>query len=147
MRNRQLSVRQSLCFVLVAGLLAVSGTTVRADPEVLPTSPNQVAVGTQTWDEHMREVIRRLYQQIGGNPAELDGKPIKSATLILTTRFTLFGLPNDLSADDLAQIEKDSLDLAQCAEWEPGPTEGTSYALIVALHDVGKAIYVASLAY
>lgn len=166
MRNQLLSVRQSLGLVLVVALLAVSGTAVRADPTelsdpaitVTPVNPENLAsqgaatvgsvpIATQTWEEHMKDVIRRLYEQLHGNPADVANKPIKTAATALMLRYSLFGMPEGLTADELAQFERDAQELSQCAEWEPGPTDGISYALVVTLHDLGKTLYSAASMY
>lgn len=162
MRNSLLSVRHSLGLVVMGALSIIGGTAVQADPptqtnmagqttqttSLTDTSTlNQAITPTQTWDDHAEEILRRLYQRLGGNPGDVANKPVKSMALMVSLRFTIYGLPNGLTADDLAGIESDAQELANCAEWEPGPPDGTSYTLIVLMHDLGKTVYAAALVY
>lgn len=147
MRNRLLSVRQSLGCLFISFCLITGSHAVQAD--VLPQSGALSAAlpPTQVWNERAKELIRRMYQQLGGIPSELDEKPLKTSALMLEAKYTLFGLPPGLTADALAQLERDAHELADCAEWEPGPPDGTSYSLIVLMHDIGKAVHAAAVAY
>lgn len=147
MRNRRLSVRQTIGFVVVAAGLVAGVNAVQDDPTPQMGAYAQSTVPSQSWNERMLDRIRRLYIEIGGNPADLEDKTIKVASTMVSLRFTLFGLPHDLTADRLTEIERLSAEIATCAEWEPGPPDGTSYALVVNLYSLGKTINAATLTY
>jgi hypothetical protein len=147
MRNRRLSVRQTLGFVVVAAGLVAGANAVQDDPTPQMGAYAQASATSPSWEARMLEHLRRLFIEMGGNPADFDGAPLKTAGAMVSLRFTLFGLPPDLTAGQLAEIEQISAEVAACATWEPGPPEGTSYDLIVFLHDLGKAINGAAVVY
>lgn len=95
----------------------------------------------------MREILRRMYLHTGGNPAGVENISLKSAALLVKTQFAINGLVGGLTAAELAQLDSDAAELAEVAERDPGPPEGTSYSLIVLLHDLGKDIQAAALTY
>jgi hypothetical protein len=148
MRIPQFCVRTIVGCVVGASLVTAGGASARADdPAVTPITTIPADSPTQDWDEHMREVLRRLYGELGGNPVDLDGKTLKMSTAIVNTQYYLFGIPSGLLAGQITQLENDGLELANCAEWGAGPPEGTDYKLIITMHDLGKAIYGAAQAY
>lgn len=148
MRNPRLSVLRVAGCAVTALFIASGTTAVQADPPPLSTALVQVVVPpTESWEDHARELIRRTLERLGGNAIGINQLPVKSAVSALSLQFTLFGIPSGLNADEITQLEADAAELAGCADWDPGPPEGTSYSLIVQIHDLGKAIYTAAELY
>lgn len=115
-----------------------------------PNSPYtlvQVVPPQSTWEDYMREILKRVHERLGGNPDALAGLPLKSALSVVKLEFALYGLPSGLTPIDLEQIDADAMLLIDCAETDPPPPDGTSYSLIVNLHDLGKQIYTAASDY
>lgn len=147
MRNRLFGVRQAIGFLALAACLSPVGSAVQ--PQYIPqTGASALAVPpTQTWEERLREVLLRVNLKLGGDQAAISALPLKTAAIAVNTQFLLFGLLEGLTASELEQLERDALELADCAEWEPGPPAGTSYGVIVLLHDLGKAVHAAAVAH
>ncbi|MFT3684419.1 MAG: hypothetical protein QM783_05735 [Phycisphaerales bacterium] len=140
MRIQQICARAAVLCVFCAALSIAGGAATRADEPVLSQASNTpVEPATETWEEHARELIRRLMFKVNGTPLAA-GATLKAEVLALQTQFLLFGLPRGLTADEITQIERDAVELTNCADWDPGPPFGSSYGLIVLMHDVGAAI-------
>lgn len=93
----------------------------------------------QSWEERMRDVIRRLREKLG-NPNANTPVPLKDAAIALRSNFDAYGLPAGLTAADLQEMSADAAELANCAELDPKPPADTEYALVVYLHDLGLSL-------
>ncbi|HZW06518.1 MAG TPA: hypothetical protein VFF65_05295 [Phycisphaerales bacterium] len=91
------------------------------------------------WDTYIQELIRRLREKMG-DPDANTPVPVKSGAVALRLWFDAHGLPPDLTARDLEEMSAAATDLANCAELDPPPPLGTSFSLVVMLHDLGKQI-------
>jgi hypothetical protein len=101
------------------------------------SSLTQVVPVAPTWDDRMKEIIRRMREKMGDPTANIP-VPLRVSATALRAWFDLNGLPPELTANDLQEMSADATDLANCADFDPKPPFGTSYSLIVFLHDVGK---------
>lgn len=117
-----------------------------ADPGMDSATLNQTVPPAQTWDERMAEIIRRMRERMGDPVANVP-VPLKTGADALRARLELYGFPPDLTAADLEEMSADATELADCADLEPTPPYGTSYALIVYLHDLGKDLQSATSMY
>ncbi len=112
---------------------AEPGRNVVLPPATLTLPPQQ------TWEERMREVIRRLRVKLG-DPDANTPVPLKNAAFALRADLNEYGLPAGLAAGDLQEMSADAADLANCAELDPKPPADTEYALVVYLHDLGLSL-------
>ena len=103
----------------------------------------QVGSTDQTWEERMREVIRRLRVKMGDPTANVPA-PVKTSAVALRVFYDLHGLAPHLSAADLEEMSADAAELADCADFAP---EGTDYSLVVFMHDLGMDLVKSLAAY
>lgn len=140
-------MRKSRFCAPILGLMVAatpfSGGVPLASAAVPPVSVSVPAATTlpptQTWDERMQEIIRRVREKLG-DMAGNTPVPLKVAAEALRTRFDANGLPSNLTEIDLQEMSADAAELANCAELDPKPPADTSYALVVFLHDLGLAL-------
>ncbi|MBY0308463.1 MAG: hypothetical protein K2Q09_06950 [Phycisphaerales bacterium] len=143
-RVRHLAGYAALALLLNAGFTSAqdgaSAVNAMLSQPTPPPPPPPPPPPCSTWEDHLKQLLRQMYQTLGGDLADLDRLDAKSATMAVQARLTLFGLPSGLNADALASIENHGVELANVADWNPPPPEGTSYGLIVLIHDLGKTI-------
>lgn len=96
----------------------------------------QASPPQQTWDDHFKDLVRRMRAKLGDS-ADSAQWSLKDSVVALQLRFQLFGLPSDLTAADLNEMELDAVALRDCAQTDPKPPLGTDFGLVVFIHDVG----------